>query len=382
MYTDDHFQEISVKGKHGNGISIDEHTASVYNYPTFNTAAANGGWSHWNRSGGIGSYGQNTDPIYIFGNQPYSHWWANDPTATAEYLLYQSPAFDGGYRSVQAIICMEDLSPVDESKIFPAWNASNGGATNYQWTSISRIENTHFYLCKVEGISQDGTNDLVGFYISPGCKAYVSFVLMENKPYCTRIPLSEERNPSYLYYNIDVTPKTISFWMKSNSNKIPTMSSDRPLLLLGGELGNQTGTYLECMITRNDDARFINPGKIGLVAYISNSSYYCHIEGIDPLDGEWHMVTIELNKEGKARLWVDDEYADTNSYGTDVNFGNILRVGHNYIPSSQSQVYTGLANCKFDDICIRTEHYSTSEILSWYFSDREFYNPYDYSFSV
>ena len=161
---------------------------NCYSNPTFNTSANNGGWSHWGRSGSLGTYGQNTDKQYIFRkNNIYSHWWANDASATGEYLLYQSPAFDGGVRSLQCIIKEENSLKINESIVFPAWNARSGGVPIDYWTDIESLGNG-FYLCKCEGIQQDGSNNLVGFYVKPGYKVYISEAYLENnKSICSDI---------------------------------------------------------------------------------------------------------------------------------------------------------------------------------------------------
>ena len=162
-----------------------EPTTNEYAYPNFNTSESNGGWSHWGRAGHQGTYGQNTDPQYIYGNQIYSHWVANESSATGDYLVYQSPAFEGGYRSAQVIVCAEDKGEITNSKVYPNWNARSGGTPNDAWTSIEQIPGTHFYHCKCEGIMQDGSNDLVGFFVTKGQKIYFSMAQLEQKPYCT-----------------------------------------------------------------------------------------------------------------------------------------------------------------------------------------------------
>jgi len=155
-------------------------STNVYNYPTFNTASANGGWNHWGDSGHSGSYGQNTDKKYIYNkNNTYSHWITEDAGTGKRYLLYQSPAFEGGYRSLQAIIKEENSLSITESICYPAWNARNGGVPNNKWTSIKDLGDG-FYYCRCEGISQSGSNDLVGIYVSPGYKIYVSECYLED----------------------------------------------------------------------------------------------------------------------------------------------------------------------------------------------------------
>ena len=163
---------------------------NCYSYPTFNTSVDNGGWNHWGRSGHAGNKGQNTDKTYIYNKQnTYSHWVSNGSTATGEYLVYQSPAFDSGYRSLQAIIKEEESRPIPITGeiCFPNWNARNGGTAANTWTSITSLGDG-FYLCKCEGISQDGSDDLVGIFVKPGYKIYISEAYLENdREMCSEI---------------------------------------------------------------------------------------------------------------------------------------------------------------------------------------------------
>lgn len=161
---------------------------NCYAYPRFETSSSNGGWSHWGSSGHAGTYGQTTDTNYIFRKgQTYAHWVADGSSATKDYLLYQEPAFDGGLRSLVAICKEENSKPITNNICYAAWNARNGGVVNNSWTSIQSLGNG-FYLCKCEGISQDGSNDLVGIYIKPGYKVYFSEVYLENyKSICSDI---------------------------------------------------------------------------------------------------------------------------------------------------------------------------------------------------
>ena len=156
--------------------------------PRFDT---NSGWNHWGRTGHQGSSGQSNDVNYCFrSGQAYVHWVSNAANATGEYLLYQSPSFTsngGGIRSLQCICKEENSIKITDDVCFPAWNARNGGVPNSYWTSIESLGNG-FYLCKCEGISQDGSNNLVGIYIKPGYKVYFSEVYLENyKSVCSDI---------------------------------------------------------------------------------------------------------------------------------------------------------------------------------------------------
>lgn len=154
---------------------------NVATYPTFDTSLGHGNWSHWGGKGNLGHYSQNTDSQYIFrSGQTYSHCFSDESTATAPYLLFQSPSFSGGYRSLCAIIKEENGAEIKESIVYPEWNAAVSGSIPIRkWTSITPLGNG-FYLCKVEGFQQDGSNNLVGIYVNAGYKVYVSEFYIEN----------------------------------------------------------------------------------------------------------------------------------------------------------------------------------------------------------
>jgi len=74
---------------------------NAYGTPYFDSNAAAGGWSHWGRSGSSGSFAINTDKQYMYyKDKDRNHSVTNAASATGEYLVYQSPAFEGGYRSI------------------------------------------------------------------------------------------------------------------------------------------------------------------------------------------------------------------------------------------------------------------------------------------
>lgn len=166
---------------------------NAYDEPTFNTSATNGGWGHWGAAGHAGSYAQNTDTNYIYpGFSAYSHKVSNGSNATNDFLLYQEKLFDGGYRSMQAIIKASDGAAITNSVCYPAWNGRNGGVASGSWTSIESIGHG-FYLCKVEGIKQTTSPSsknahLVGIYVKAGKTIYVTCCYLENgKQLCSDI---------------------------------------------------------------------------------------------------------------------------------------------------------------------------------------------------
>lgn len=154
---------------------------NCFSSPTFDTSSSTGGWKHWGATGHKGSYGQTTDKTYIYHkSNTYAHWIQNDADATQDYLVYQSPSFEGGFRSLCCILKEENSLPISESIIYPDWNANvSGGVPRCKWTSVTHLGDG-FYLCKCEGFKQDGSNDLVGLYIKPEYKVYISECYLEN----------------------------------------------------------------------------------------------------------------------------------------------------------------------------------------------------------
>lgn len=238
-----------------------------------------------------------------------------------------------------------------------------------------------------------------------------------------------ESYPTYLFYQLEHQPKTISFWFKSTSDKIvdhsvtPALTDKRHLLVLSKgkgmdevkEDGVVSGEFLSCLITHsNDTATFPSGGgTIALWLYDGVSKEHtCEIDKtkVDPLDGTWHFITIEINVPsikypGKycCRLWIDGESEETESsgstpsgYDNPANFGSLLSVGNGYgnlksetdfggetiLTSDLSSNSTAMSECIYDDLCIRNRHYQEDEMLQWYHSNREFYIPYDYSFTL
>lgn len=154
-----------------------------FNYPTFNISSSNGGWSHWPPSNNTGTYSQNTNREYIYRDtQTYSHYFEHTSGANY-YICYQSPAFEGGYRSAQAIIKM----PNGEDPRGHVWFSHNANVGTNPPTTFTQLGDG-FWLMKHEGFQQDGSNDLVSIGISHNKGVYVSEAYLENdKKVCSDI---------------------------------------------------------------------------------------------------------------------------------------------------------------------------------------------------
>ena len=161
-----------------------------FKYPTFNTSSGHGGWSHWAPSNNTGTYSQNKNREYIYRDtQTYSHYFEHKSGANY-YICYQSPAFEGGYRSAQAIIKMPNGEDPHGHVLF-SHNANVGTNPPTTFTQLG----DGFWLMKHEGFQQDGSNDLVSIYITHNKGVYISEAYLENdKKVCSDIFSTNNNN--------------------------------------------------------------------------------------------------------------------------------------------------------------------------------------------
>ena len=160
---------------------------NVFLRPTFDSTSSTAGWSHWAPDGSTYTYSQNTNKEYIFNKaNTYSH--KITVTAGVRMILYQEPAFSGGYRSAQAIVKLENGSnPAPTYESSTVWIGANS-MTNGGKNSCVPLGDG-FYLIKKEGFYQTGSNDLVCLTISLAAgTTYVSeFYLEDNRKVCSDI---------------------------------------------------------------------------------------------------------------------------------------------------------------------------------------------------
>lgn len=136
-------------------------------------------WYLWGGTGSQGSSGLTTDKQWIYRkDQTYARWVANASTATAHYILYQSPSFSGGYRSLSCICKEEHGYEITNDIMHPGWNAAVGDKEKKFDKIISLGDG--FYYCVCNGFQQSGSDNLVAFDINPGYKIYFSEAYLEN----------------------------------------------------------------------------------------------------------------------------------------------------------------------------------------------------------
>lgn len=299
---------------------------NCYSYPTFNTSSASGGWSHWGGSGHIGTYGQNTNTNYIFrAGQPYSHWVANGSGATYNYLVYQSPAFEGGTRSLCCIIKHENGLPITNSICYPTWNARSGGTPINAWTSIISLSNG-FYLCKCENIQQDGSNDLVGVYVTAGNKIYISEGYLENDRVCC----------SDIFYNDTTIYDCSGYNYHGTRSGTLTVDSNTPRYSVSTQFSSGSHIYTPTINTSGFTNSFTfawwgyivnytghmmwgfsNGNRLNLYMSNSGNNFYWNtgdgnnnvLGNVKPSDykNAWHYFAM-TGDGTKAKLYIDGEY--------------------------------------------------------------------------
>lgn len=357
-------EDIIERGKHGLGISLDEYTENLV------------------RSSNLSSYA------------PYHDL---DQNGTS---ISMTMADDNKY------ITINGLSETLFEKTFsiqgymkkngqPFYIDSNTASTVQQAAYISEFDNSTGFFKIIQYYNVDSTwlfhaniSALTGDVVT------IENLQVEVKDYNTKF-VEETRDSTFLRYELPVNPKTVSFWFKSNSNKerdynVLEESTPRYLHVQGGSDGTESldpvgnSLYLSCVITPNNDSKYFDgstyyKNKVGINIRYNNTNHSGYVGEVDALDGKWHFVCVE-NYETYFRLHVDDYYTDVSVSDIPYEIGTYLFLGNNgYMPGPQN---TDISNCTYDDLCIRTKTYDNDEVHSWYFSDREFYNPYDYSVIV
>lgn len=247
---------------------------NCYSNPTFDTSNSDGGWGHWTASGGSGSFAQNIDKNFIFrSGQTYSHKVVCDSSATYDYLCYQEPAFSGGYRSMCAIIKASDGVKITENICYPTWNSRNGGVENNKWTSVNKLRDG-FYLCKCEGIKQDGSNDLVGIYVKPGKTIYISECYLEN----------DYERCSDFWTRTDIEYDGSGFKNHGTVSGNVTLSADSPRYT--GSYSLADGKYITA-----PGLTYINSGSISFWAKINTLASNGWLPFTGPTKGHYIMAT-------------------------------------------------------------------------------------------
>lgn len=309
---------------------------NCYVYPTFNTSAITGGWYHWGLSGHIGTYGQNTDKQYIYNKENmYSHWVADDEEATQDYLVYQSPAFEGGYRSLVCILKEENGTKIDETIIYPAWNSDDpsSGVAQHKWTSIQYLHDG-FYLCKVDGFKQTGSNDLVGMYITKGHKVYLSECYLEN----------DRQVSSDIFYNTNIIYDSSGYNNHMTAVGAPIASTDSIRNIYSTHFTNtqyaianensNTGwlptealtvnLWMYCTTWNNPISctegggwNFENSSSIRFPVYIRGVGYKTANSGVQSstLLNDWHMLTGVFTGT-EVKIYIDNELKGNISTGS------------------------------------------------------------------
>lgn len=389
----DHYEDIATIGKHGRGIIIDEYTenTAATTYAAYNNYKVPATLAKLTET----YQGSDIYRLTMTVDDAHSTSLSNFRTALSSHGIY---GFSQNFLANTQYVFSVLYRPVTHTDIRVGGTASNISGWREIPPAYYRDGWYRVGQYRDGSVAVDKSDNIFTSFYCPSLELNVPISIdfccpqkEVGKIYPTSYAIGTRR-PTYLTYNINTNPRTISFWFKSTANKTPSIGSDRTLLLLGNDAGSESTPYLQCYITGSYTFNTAS-NKIGLCARVGATNYYCQVD-IDANDGNWHFVTIEINDVSRTgvtnkvcRLWVDGINAETKDGLTTAGyaetiFGSVLRLGHSFIPSSASENNTAIANAIFDNLCIRTDVYSEDEVIQWYHSNREFYNPYDYSLTV
>jgi len=194
---------------------------------------------------------------------------------------------------------MEDCSDIiDETQVYPSWNAGIGTPARGYWTSIERIGNSHFFLCKVEGFTQSGTNDLVGLYIRPGYKAYVSFMQVEHRLFSSVAPTITTRAESVFALKNVLNPRKGTVLIDVTFHEDNTIN-------------DSNGTSSDQYCFKNDLVGNYNQANV----FIFHDTDWWWIRDSDNIQHSLYLnLPIVRNERSKIALVYDDSYGIMRMY--------------------------------------------------------------------
>lgn len=200
------------KNQFGYRVSGGYLASQVDSDANMDSSAGDAGWGHWGSTGIVGTYGANTDKNFIWDkSKTYSHYWECGSSSAVNYLFYRVLPFEGQvFGSVSAgwgggnpngnercfkfIFKRSDSGPITAGIVGIVANSVTyyrpfGDGVNYgtrggspssivPWTSIKHLGDG-WYECIANHLLQDGSNDLIGVYLTPGYRVYVGHCQME-----------------------------------------------------------------------------------------------------------------------------------------------------------------------------------------------------------
>lgn len=255
-----------------------------------------------------------------------------------------------------------------------------GSGLSLKGIPISLDENTYTYITFDENLVS-GANELVPIDLDN----FVEDICSKGK-FQDGVIIKDNSN-IYLKYKLKQEINLISFWFKSENAEKTIINGFTPRVLLSQQINDLDPSlgYWMCYIGRTGEP-YINENKLSLDVHINSASYKCFIDSIDPLDGEWHFVTIEFNRESdtitsySSRLSIDGVFAETElitnsgiGHSVPIRPMGYFRVGH----WDETEI-DAMAECSIDEICLRYGEYTREEITRWFISNSQFYDPLNY----
>lgn len=259
-------------------------------------------------------------------------------------------------------------------------NMHGGSELSLKGIPVSLDENTYTYLTFDENLVS-GANKLAPV----GLPDYVKEIYAPGRFYDGVI--IKDNSNIYLKYDLKKEINVISFWFKSENPTKTIALGSTPRILLCQHINESDLSlgYWMCYIGRTGES-YITANKLSLEVHTNSASYKCSVNSVDPLDGEWHFVSIELNRQSdivsgySGRLSIDGNFAETEltlgsklGYSIPIRPKGFFRIGH-----WDETEPAAMAECSIDEICLRNGNYNEEQITRWFLSNSQFYDPYNY----
>lgn len=354
----------------------------------------NSGWSVWGPSGHNGTTGLTTDKQYIYRKtQQNAKWIACGAAADSGkyYMLYQSPSFSGGYRSLSCICKREDSGPIrwyDEtsgryrSALWPDWNGEVGDHPANKWDEIISLGDG-FYYCKCNGYQTDGSDNFSAFSVNPGYKVYISEAYLENdKMVCSDIlypstieyDCSGYNNNGEIHGDITVNPDTPRYSLstkfidgRTNYISAPITLGDSKNITINLWIKSTDGSggygnyHIPLSISGNNfEISIPTTGKFRNGFVISGTRYVGDYGTVNCLDKNWHMLTATYDGSNIKR-YVDGELVNITAISGTLATGDKILVLGNF-----NSITYGDKNILKSDVRIYTTALSQEDILELY----------------
>lgn len=375
---------LLVPGKFGNGITRDEATTNLIQNGNVPVDTARWSLNKDTAGGAVASFSRVVDPImgtcveYTYTTA--GGWGAILQNDLSQYMT--DPYFD---TLQQYTISFYAKRILGGGNLNVSIRNPNGNNLVLTTTVCTLSSGWQFYSITFTPLIT-GVGPVVYMTVSAGVGFRMTNLQMEQKPYYTPF-VNGTRDEKYIVYPW-YAAKTLSIWVKSNSNKVPTGGEEeRTIAHQIDNLGSYPFWQLFAANASSGDfypgtAISIPAGRAVLKVKLSASdTLVAAVSSVNICDGSWHHITIELgvtsyNSASQVyRILVDDKLDSLYSESTAIPAGlSTLFEGNIRLGYKGNQA----GNFTLDDLRMDILSYGKDDILRRYMANTEYYDPYSY----